>query len=191
IRAGLAWAAVGSFMLFVLLLLALVAYKRDTLGESGRVLRLAERLPERMAAPVRRAFVSFARGIVWPREVWRSLAIVLASAAIKLIAATHFLWAGLAFGIMLQPAHYLFLMVFLGFVVILGHLAKVPGSFIIGAIFALGLFGVPETSALAQVLVVQAASVISVALIGALALWRQGVALADLRAAGTKKEATV
>lgn len=191
IGAALAWAAVGSFALFALLLLALIAYKRDTLGDAGRVLRLAQRLPERMVAPVRRAFVSFAEGIVWPRELWRSLGIVLASAVIKLVAATHFLWAGLAFGVMLRPGDYLFLMVFLGFVVILGHIAKVPGSFIIGAIFALGLFGVSETSALAQVLVVQAASVISVAVVGALALWRQGVALAELRAAGTKDEATI
>lgn len=190
IRAGLAWAAVGSLVLFALLLLALIAYKRDTLRERGRVLRLAERLPERIAGPVRRVFISFAQGIVWPGELWRSVAIVLATAAIKLIAATHFLWAGLAFGIMLRPADYLFLMVFLGFVAILGHMAKIPGSFIIGAIFALGLFGVPEAGALAQVLVVQAASVTSVAVVGALALWRQGVALADLRAARQEHEAS-
>ena len=75
-------------------------------------------------------------------------------------------------------------MVFLGFVHIVGAFAKIPGSFVIGAIFALGLFDVGEEKALAMVLVVQASSVLSVASIGALALWRQGVVLADLRAAG-------
>ena len=77
-------------------------------------------------------------------------------------------------------------MVFLGFVHIVGAFAKIPGSFLIGAIFALGLFDVGEEKALAMVLVVQAASLLTVASIGALALWRQGVVLADLREAGAQ-----
>ncbi|MGE0288436.1 MAG: lysylphosphatidylglycerol synthase transmembrane domain-containing protein [Bradyrhizobium sp.] len=189
IRAGLAWVAVGSLVLFGLLLLALSAYRRDTLREGGHVLRLARALPERIAGPVRRVLISFAEGVSWPRELWRGLGIVLASAAMKLIAATHFLWAGLAFGVLLAPGTYLFLTVFLGFVAVLGHWARVPGSFIVAAIFALGLFGVAEATALAMVLVVQGASLLSVAALGALALWRQGVALADLRTAQRAHEA--
>lgn len=189
IRAGLAWAAVGSLAMFALLLLALVAYRRDTLREGGRVLRLAERFPERIAVPVRRVLISFAKGVGWPRELWRGLGIVLASAAMKLIAATHFLWAGLAFGVVLAPGTYLFLLVFLGFAAVLGHWARILGSFIVAAIFALGLFGVAEPTALAMVLVAQGASLLSVAVVGALALWRQGVALADLRAAQRAHEA--
>lgn len=189
IRAGLAWAAVGSLLAFALLLLALIAYRRDTLREDGYVLRLAERLPERFAARVRRVLVSFAKGIDWPRELWRGFGIVLASAAIKLVAATHFLWAGLAFGVALAPGTYLFLMVFLGFVAVLGHWARIPGSFIVAAIFALDLFDVAEATALAMVLVVQGASLLSVAAVGALALWWQGVALADLRTAQRAHEA--
>lgn len=190
IRAGLAWAAVGSLLAFALLLVALIVYRRDTLREDGYVLRLAERLPERFAGPVRRVLVSFAQGIDWPRELWRGIGIVGASAAMKLIAATHFLWAGLAFGVALAPGTYLFLMVFLGFVAVLGHWARIPGSFIVAAIFALGLFGVAESTALAMVLVVQGASLLSVAAVGALALWRQGVALADLRTAQRAHEAS-
>lgn len=132
IRAGLAWAAVGSLLAFALLLVALIVYRRDTLREDGYVLRLAERLPERFAG----------------------------------------------------------LMVFLGFVAVLGHWARIPGSFIVAAIFALGLFGVAESTALAMVLVVQGASLLSVAAVGALALWRQGVALADLRTAQRAHEAS-
>ncbi|HUF79961.1 MAG TPA: lysylphosphatidylglycerol synthase transmembrane domain-containing protein [Burkholderiales bacterium] len=190
IRAGLAWAAVGSLALFALLVFALIAYRRDALREGGYVVRLAERLPARFAGPVRRVLVSFAKGIIWPRELWRGLGIVLASAAMKLIAATHFLWAGLAFGVALAPGTYLFLMVFLGFVAVLGHWARIPGSFIVAAIFALGLFGVAEATALAMVLLVQGGSILSVAAVGALALWRQGVALADLRTAQKAHEAS-
>lgn len=188
IRAGLAWAALLSLLVFGLVVVALVLYKRDALDPAGRVLQLADRLPPRFGATVRRVSLSFARGIVWPRQLWRGIGIVVASAVIKVFAATHFLWAGLAFGVVLRPWQYLFLMVFLGFVVFLGHFARVPGSFIVGAVFALGLFGVPEATALAQVLVVQVASLLGVALVGALALWRQGVALADLRMAGKEND---
>jgi len=184
IRAGLTWAASGSFVLFAVLLLALALYKRGTLRPGGWLVRSIERLPARVLAPVRRVATSFASGIIWPREFWRGFGIVAASVVIKLFAATHFLWAGLAFGAELRPAEYLFLMVFLGFVAVLGRFVRIPGSFVIGAIFALELFGVAEERALAMVLVVQAASLLTVAGIGAFALWRQGVTLADLRTGG-------
>ena len=47
----------------------------------------------------------------------------------KLLAATQFVWAGLAFGVALQPAAYLFTLVCIGSLVILGHVARVAGSF--------------------------------------------------------------
>jgi len=184
IRAGLTWGAAGSMVLFALLLFALVAYRREALRSGGRLTHLLDRLPARFAKPVRRVSASFAEGIAWPREFWRGLGIVLASMAIKLLAATHFLWAGLALGVVLRPGQYLFLIVFLGFLVILGHFARIIGGFLIGAVFALGLFGVAEEPALAMALIVWGASMLSVAGIGAFALWWQGVALSDLRAAG-------
>ena len=143
-------------------------------------MRLVDRLPSRLAMPMRRLAASFAEGIVWPREIWRGGAIVVASVVMKLFAALQFAAAGLAFGITLHPAEYLFLMVFLGFLVIIGHFARVAGGFIIGAIFALTLLGVPEEEAVAMSLIVQASNLLSVACVGAFALWLQGVALADV-----------
>lgn len=183
IHAGLSWGAAGSLSIFILLLLALAAYKRGSVRADGRLARLIDRLPPRFATPLWAVCVSFSEGIVWPRAFWRGAGIVLASAIIKLFAAMHFLWAGLAIGVALRPEQYLFLLVFLGFLVILGHFMRIAGSFIIGAIFALGLFGIGEEPALAMVLVVEAANLLSVAGVGAFALWRQGVALADLRTA--------
>src|SRR5262249_36620701 len=130
---------------------------------------------------LRRIASSFAEGIIWPSEMWRGAAIILASVVMKLIATTQFVGAGLAFWISLDPAEYLFLMVFLGFLVIVGHFARIAGGFIIGAIFALTLLGVPEEEALAMSVVVQASSLLSIASIGAFALWLQGIALADVR----------
>ena len=184
IHRGLIWGAAGSLLLFMLLLFTLVGYKRSTLHIDGLLLRLVNRLPPRVAQPLRQVGVSFAEGIAWPRERWRGAGIVLASVAIKLVAATHFLWAGLALGVVLQPGQYLFLLVFLSFLVILGHFARVAGTFVLGAVFALGLLGIGEERALAMVLIVMAANPLSVAGIGAFALWRQGVALGELRAAG-------
>ncbi|MBA3506147.1 MAG: flippase-like domain-containing protein [Betaproteobacteria bacterium] len=182
IRAGLAWGGAGSFILFALLLFALAAYRYGVL-DTGALLRVVDRLPARFAGPVRRLAAAFAEGIAWPPEVWRGAGIILASVAIKLLAATHFLWAGLAFGILLEPAQYLFLIVFLGFLIILGHFARIAGSFVIAAVFVLSQFGVAEEPAVAMGLVVQACGMLAVGLFGSLALWRQGVVLADVRAA--------
>ena len=130
--------------------------------------------------PTLRLAASFAEGIIWPRERWRGAAIVAASIVMKLLAALQFVGAGLAFGLLLHPAEYLFLMIFLGFLVIIGHFARIAGGFIIGAVFALGLLGVPQEEALAMI--VQASNLLSVAGIGAFTLWLQGIALADARA---------
>jgi len=181
LRLGLIVGALGSLGLFVALIWLFVQHKRSMADTASRVQRLLLRLPSRWAQPSLRLLVSFAAGIVWPAALWRRLAIVLSSVVIKLIAATHFLWAGLAFGVVLRPLDYLFLIVFLGFLVILTHFARLAGGFIIGSIFALGLFGVSEERALAMVLVVQISSLMTVAAIGAFALWRSGVALRDVQ----------
>jgi len=121
IRAGLVWGARGSLVLFALLLLGLLACKRGAAHSQGWLVQLIARFPTRLSAPVHRVAASFVTGICWPQEFRRGLGIVFASVAIKLIAATHFMWAGLAMGAELLPAQYLFVMVFLGFLVILGH----------------------------------------------------------------------
>ena len=57
------------------------------------------------------------------------------------------------------------------------------GSFVVGGVFALGLFGVAPEPALAMVLIVEMANILSIAGVGAISLWAQGIALRDLRAA--------
>lgn len=181
IRTGLVWAGAGSLILFCFLLFGLAAYRGQALNPNTALARMFDRLPPRLGAPLQRLAASFAEGIDWPRETWRGGMIVLAALLIKLIAATHFLWAGLAFGVLLSPAEYLFLIVFLGFLVILGHFARVAGSFLIGAVFALGLLGVEQEQALAMALVVEASNLLSVSIVGAVALWHQGMAISELR----------
>jgi len=181
IRAGLIWGGAVSFILFVLLLIGLEFYRRQTSDPGVLLKRLGDRLPAQWAGLVGRLAGSFGEGISWLQNPWRGTGVVAASVVIKLIAATQFLGSGLAFGISLRPAEYLFLMVFLGFLVILGHFLRLTGGFIIAAVFALGLFGVPDEQALAMALVVQASNLLSVALIGAVALSGQGIAISELR----------
>ena len=183
IRLGLAFGGAGSLTVFALLLVALARYKRRVGRSDDWILRWVDRLPARLGSPAKRFAQSFAEGIVWPGEVWRSLGIVLASIVIKLVAITHFLWAGLAFGVVLRPADYVFLVVFLGFLIILTRFARIPGGFFVGGIFALDLLSVAEEQALAMVLVVQFSSILVVSSIGAFALWRSGIALDQLRLA--------
>ncbi len=184
IRLGLLAAGGGSVALFAGLAFALVRYKRQAARPEGWLGRLIERLPARFAGAAQKLALSFADGVVWPREAWRGLGVVLASVVIKLIALSHFLWAGLAFGVLLRPADYVFLLVFLGFLIILTRFARIPGGFFVGAIFALDLLGVAGEQALAMVLTVQFSSMLTIACIGAFALWRNGLTLGRLRLAG-------
>jgi len=181
IRRGLIVGGVGSFVLFTFLLFGLSRYKHWVLRPETWITRLSIRLPARLVGPVQKLMPSFAQGVVWPQEAWRGLGIVLASIVIKLIATTHFLLAGLAFRLVLHPLDYVFLVVFLGFLIILSRLARIPGGFFVGAIFALDLLGVPEEEALIMVLLVQVSSLLAIVSIGAFALWRSGIALDELR----------
>lgn len=104
----------------------------------------------------------------------------------KLIATTHFLWAGLAFGMLLAPMDYVFLLVFLGFLIILTRLARVPGGFFVGNVYVLDLLGIAEEPALAMVVVVHAATILTVAGVGAFSFWRNGITIGELRS--LKKE---
>jgi hypothetical protein len=181
IRTGLVWCSIGSLVLFALVALGLVLFRREVLTFRVILDKVLGWIPRHFAEPARRHLTAFAEGIIWPEQPWRGVAVLVSSLGIKLIAATHLLWAGLAFGVHLPAADYLFLLVFLGFLVILGHFARVAGSFLLGGVFALGLLGVAEEEALAMVLVVEASNLLSIALVEAIALWRQGAAVAELQ----------
>ena len=119
--------------------------------------------------------------------------IVVASGAIKIMATLHFVFAGLAFGVFLAPMEYVFIMVFLGFLIILTGMLRIVGGFTVGAVFVLGGFGVDVETALAMAVIVQAASFLTLAATGAIALWAEGTSLGELRARGaelTSREVT-
>jgi hypothetical protein len=106
----------------------------------------------------------------------------------KIIAATHFLWAGLAVGVVLGVMDYVFLMVFAGFSLVLARFVRVPGGFVIGSGFALKLLGVHDEQALAMILFNHILSIILVVGFGLLFLWRSGIDIRAMRAAEVKTD---
>lgn len=184
VQEGLAWGGAASLALFVALAAGLVLLR--SAARRGSVLpgALLRRLPDRPARALDSFVVLFAEGIALPRERWRQAAIVAASVAIKAVAALHLAFAGLAFDVLLGPMQYVFVMVFVGFLVILAGTLRIVGGFTAGAVFVLAGFGVGVETALAMAFAVQAASLLTLAATGALALWAEGVSLRALRAKG-------
>ena len=119
-------------------------------------------------------------GIVWPRDRSRQVGAIAASVLMKLVSVTHFLWAGLAVGVVLNGLDYFFLMVFAGFALVLARFVRVPGGFVIGSAFALKLLDVPTEQALAMILFNHVLSIVLVVGLGLTFLWRSGI---DIRAA--------
>jgi hypothetical protein len=186
IRHGLKWGALGSLVIFSGSIAALVAVSRRLRQNraAARPGRLIGWLPRRWRDPVWNFIRLFFDGVVWPAETWRGAAIVTTSIVIKIVAISYFLWAGLAFDIVLAPEDYLFVMVFLGFLVVLAGTLHIVGSFTVGAVFVLEGLGVEVEKALAMTLVVQAATLSTVAISGAAALWAQGITLTGALAQG-------
>ncbi len=180
LRTGLAIAGALNLALFGVLLWLLFS-ARKSLGRSDAPISravdwLASKGGERLAG-IRSAI---AKGIVWPRARLRQLGVIGASLGIKAIAASHFLWAGLAIGVVLRPFDYLFLLVFAGFALVLARFIRVPGGFVIGAGFALNILGVADEAALAMILFNNAFSMLLMVGIGLMVFWRSGVELRTL-----------
>jgi glycosyltransferase 2 family protein len=114
-------------------------------------------------------------GVIWPRSAWRRMAVILAAVLAKLVATTHFIWAGLAIGVVLAPMDYLFLMVFSGFIMVLGRFVRIPGSFVFGAGYALQILGVPDETALLMILFNYITTIILMVGIGLVVLWQSGI----------------
>ena len=175
VRTGLAAAGGLNLILFSVLLYILFVGRAPLDRKESWISRSIDWLAKRGGARLDGLRAAILEGIVWPHERRRQAGAVLASVAMKIIAATHFLWAGLAVGVVLAPFDYLFLMVFAGFALILARFVRVPGGFVIGSGFALRLLGVPDEQALAMILFNHILSVVLMVGLGLLFLWRSGL----------------
>ncbi|MEK6216141.1 MAG: flippase-like domain-containing protein, partial [Boseongicola sp.] len=181
LQLGLSVAGGLNIMLFGGLLWAMFRFRALFATDGPMICRLFDWIARRMRANGPGLRTALCDGVVWPRNKGRRIAVFLSAVAAKLVAASHFLWAGLAVGVLLTPWDYLFLMVFAGFIMVLGRFVRIPGGFIFGAGFALQVLGVPDETALLMILFNFITSIILVVGIGLTVLWQSGI---DIRRAG-------
>ncbi|MDA1323339.1 MAG: lysylphosphatidylglycerol synthase transmembrane domain-containing protein [Proteobacteria bacterium] len=184
VRTGLAVGGGLNLVLFFILLFAVFFARTPLNRDEAKLSRLIDWLAARGGGRLDGLRPAIRQGIVWPRSRSRQVGAVLASILMKIIAATHFLWAGLAVGIVLAPLDYLFLMVFAGFALVLARFIRVPGGFVIGSGFALSVLGVAHEEALAMILFTHIMTIILMVGPGLLFLWRSGINIRDARQAG-------
>jgi hypothetical protein len=190
VRTGLAVAGALNLILFAGLLYV-VFVGRSPLGrDEARLSRCVDWLAAKGGRRFEGLRPAVREGIVWPRERRRQVGAVAASVVMKVIAATHFLWAGLSVGVMLALFDYLFLMVFAGFALVLARFVRVPGGFAIGSGFALMLLDVPDEQALAMILFNNFLSIILMVGPGLFFLWRSGVDIREARLVEAKPNAS-
>ena len=184
VRTGLAVAGMLNLGLFSVLLWFLF-FGRTPLGrDDARLSRWIDWLAVKGGRRLDGLRSAIREGIIWPKDRTRQVGAIAASVVMKVISVTHFLWAGLAVGVVLAGWDYLFLMVFAGFALVLARFIRVPGGFVIGSAFALKLLGIPNEQALAMILFNNVFSIVLVVGIGLFVLWRSGV---DIRAARTTR----
>ena len=181
LRLGLMVAGSGSLVLFASLMGGLFLIKSHLIDSNSVVGRFVAWLETLFGGRLAGIGLGMAEGIIWPKSRWRGAGIILASIAMKMISTTHFLWVGLVFGILLSPFEYLFIMVVTGFALIIARFVRVPGGGIIGSAFALNLLGIADEEALTMVLVVHFSVMALVAGIGAIAMWKSGLTVLELR----------
>ncbi|MEQ8343530.1 MAG: lysylphosphatidylglycerol synthase transmembrane domain-containing protein [Marinovum algicola] len=182
---GLAVAGALNFALFSGLLWAMFRFRALFAREGPLICRIFDWVALWFRANGTALRGSLCSGVVWPRSRQHRLNVLLGAVAAKFVSATHFLWAGLAIGVVLAPLDYLFLMVFGGFSLVLSRFVRVPGGFVIGTALAFQLLGVPEEQALLMILFNWMVSIILVVGIGLVVLWQSGI---DIRQARIEAE---
>jgi hypothetical protein len=180
LRRGLAIAGALNLALFGALLWLLFSSRRWLGRGDAPISRALDWLATKGGGRLAGIRSAIAEGIVWPRARSRQWGVIGASLGMKAIAASHFLWAGLAIGVVLRPFDYLFLLVFAGFALVLARFIRVPGGFVIGAGFALNILGVADEAALAMIMFNNIFSILLMVGIGLMVFWRSGVELRTL-----------
>lgn len=178
---GLAIAGALNLALFGALLWIMFRFRVFFNTDDPFICRAFDRMAALVRADGRVLRSGLCEGVIWPRAASRRAAVIGASVIAKLVSATHFLWAGLAVGVVLRPFDYLFLMVFAGFSLVLSRFVRIPGGFVIGSAFALHLLGVPDEPALIMILFNHIISILLVVGIGLVVLWQSGIDIRRVR----------
>jgi uncharacterized protein (TIRG00374 family) len=148
---------------------------------ASRLVSIASRaLPRRL----RPKFADLAGRFLSGLAVFQSWRLVLATFALSLASwlaeATMYLIVALGFGLELPPTAYLLTTAFANLAGMVPSAPGYVGPFEFGALASLSLFGVSADHALSYVLVLHAALLIPVTLLGFVYLWRYGLSIRTL-----------
>ncbi len=168
---GLAVAGVLNFALFGTFLWAMYRFRALFAEEAPLICRLFDFVAKWFRVNGATLRGALCAGFVWPRSRLHRFYVIAGAVAAKLVAASHYLWAGLAVGFVLAPFDYLFLMVFAGFSLVLLRFVRVPGGFVIGSALAFDFLGAPKEQVLLMILFNWMMSIILVVGIGLVVLW--------------------
>jgi glycosyltransferase 2 family protein len=177
LRAGIAIAGALNLFLFSGLLWFIFRSRGDLAQNNARISRGIDWVAAKGGARLEGLREAIAEGVVWPRAPVRQVGVIVASCAMKAVAASHFVWAGLAVGVVLAPLDYLFLMVVAGFAMVLARFVRVPGGFVIGAGFAIASLGVADEQGLAMIMFNYVITMLLMVGAGLVILWRSGIAI--------------
>ncbi|MGI9490781.1 MAG: lysylphosphatidylglycerol synthase transmembrane domain-containing protein [Geminicoccaceae bacterium] len=181
VTSRLLWGALGSLVLLLALCWLFLRWAKAAKAGSALPEPLLSILPDRWSGPVERFTALFAEGTGLPSGL-SSLALIFSAALVmKIMAAAHLALAGYAFAVDLSLLDYLFVMVCLGFAVVIASTLKIVGGFIAGAVILLQQFGVTIETATAMALSVSIASRLTVIASGAPALWYERFDLSLLK----------
>jgi len=177
LRVGIAIAGVLNLALFSGLLWFIFRSRSDLAEQNARISRAIDWVAAKGGARLEGLRDAIAEGVVWPRAPARQAGVIVASCVMKAVAASHFVWAGLAVGVVLAPLDYLFLMVVAGFAMVLARFVRVPGGFVIGAGFAIATLGVADAQGLAMIMFNYVITMLLMVGVGLVILWRSGIAI--------------
>ncbi|MBL4615987.1 MAG: flippase-like domain-containing protein [Magnetovibrio sp.] len=175
VRTAIAVAGVVNFIIFSALLWVMFHGRTPLSRDEVWLSRAIDWLSAKAKGHLDNLRESIRTGIIWPHSRSRQGGVIGAAILMKAVAASHFLWAGLAVGVVLDPMDYVFLMVFAGFAMVIGRFIRVPGGFLLGAGFALDQLGVASEPALAMILLNYTFTIILMVGVGLVFLWRSGV----------------
>lgn len=179
------WTLLGMYVAIVVVLV--LAARAPHAG--GRIwLALGRPLPRRWRAWLVGTGRRFARGLVFPRRWGGQVGVVFFALAHKAMQAWQIEVAARAFGVTVSFGAAIFLVLFLGAAVLAAGALGIRGGYYAAAAVSLGWFGIPEEVGLAMGVIMGGASLATVALLGLVFLWVEGIGLRELRTWAERKE---
>ena len=175
-----------SLTCFLLLILSINWIKKKLRKDEVPFLFAIRHLTEKWKNRIISFTKVFVESFILDGNKFNIIIIIFIAILMKFIAASHFFWVGLSYDVSLNIWYYLFLMVFLGYLIILVGVIRITGGFTAGIIFVLQNFGISTEKALAMTLTLFMISKVSVIVFGICSAITMGLSIKSMKKIATK-----